>query len=870
MKRITITILLLIASVVGAMAQNDAMFIYRTDGTISAFVKADIDSVRHSFVDLNGVKHNSYVVQEIWTADSLYRIPVNEIDSISFITPKPVYKEGVQRLSDNINDYVISCTDTTITFMPSVPSHLLPVVGQTFMSDTFEEPFPDGFSGRMAGMKQYPDSVVCYFEPVELEDVYSHLLLVGSASSYSADNGVKGQRRIQFGDNDWRIPMPASISAGAGMVSAQLTNPSIRIDYFVCIGEPNRENTVQVRARFNSTGNIKLELKGSGTYGKEPHWVKSIPFKVGVVAGCIDFGWFCQTTGSIKAEVDFPFNVAFGGGFTYTQDGGMKPDDAVRSFHWEQPIWKASIDGTLYAGVASRLSFGVLHSKVASVDLTGKFGPEVSASFTIDSEEGLNTTLYDNLKNVKVKEALKLELEPGYRVWFCDRKDFFGTNLTFRFFERSVPLLPSIYSLSWKRQSASSGELNADVWKDIFVPCRLGWALYDDDELKSTDYLPGYYWIQRNWPNGGLKHQLSDLPKDCHYKAYPVARLMDMVDIRFAQNVEIQKIPVKIKEFKVTDTHYQKGAYYNDGLHYDYKFDAATTVEIESLEGVVDWGYVYRDPYGNEKRISLMEYGMSYTDTRYAYYRNMYKSTACLYGYVKYKGEDEYLYDKPQEFLLECVVKHGCPDNQHPHAIDLVLPSGTKWCCMNVGASSPEQYGGFYAWGETSEKSVYNDSTYSFVTGEPFFNGWYTAQSLKFQNIGTDIAGTSCDVAHVRMGSPWRMPDYEQLQELFHYCSSEITQQNGVNGILLTGKNGGQIFLPAAGYRLGEPNDYEGRGEDYYYWSSTVLLEDSIEREGEVFEIGYYDAYVFMKESHGYNYDTESRVRGLSVRAVCP
>lgn len=838
MKRITITILLLIASVVGAMAQNDAMFIYRTDGTINAFVKADIDSVRHSLVDLNGVKHNSYVVQEIWTADSLYRIPVNEIDSISYHSPKPVYKEGVQRLSDNINDYVISCTDTTITFMPSVPSQLLPVVGQTFMSDTFEDPFPDGFSGRMAGMKQYPDSVVCHFEPVELEDVYSHLLLVGSASSYSADNGVKGQRRIQFGDNDWRILIPSSISAGTGVVSAQLTNPSIRIDYFVCIGEPNHENTVQVRARFNSTGNMKFTLNGSGTYGKEPHWVKSIPFKVGVVAGCIDFGWFCQATGSIKAEADFPFNVAFGGGFTYTENGGMKPDDAVRSFNWEQPIWKASIDGTLYAGVASRLSFGVLHSKVASVDLTGKFGPEVSASFTIDSEEGLNTTLYDNLKNVKVKEALKLELEPGYRVWFCDRKDFFGTNLTFRFFERSVPLLPTISSLSWKRQSASSGELNAKVSNDIFVPCRLGWALYDDDELKSTDYLPGYYWIQRNWPNGGLKHQLSDLPKDCHYKAYPVARLMDMVDIRFAQNVEIQKIPVKIKEFKVTDTHYQKGAYHNDGLHYDYKFDAATTVEIESLEGVVDWGYVYRDPYGNEKRISLMEYGTSYTDTRYAYYRNEPTSTVCLYAYVKYVNGDEYYDDEPHDYPLQSAF-HLCPDNNHPHAIDLGLPSGTKWACCNVGASLPEQYGGYYAWGETSEKSKYNWDTYG---------GW--PDDI---NIPSDIAGTRYDTSYYRY--PWRMPSIAQQQELVNNCTYEWTQQNGVSGMLFTGKNGMMLFLPAAGDRWN--SDLYDAGKVGHYWSSTHDEDGPFDLDITPGHCDWFNGYD--------NYQC-----GRSVRPICP
>ena len=54
-----------------------------------------------------------------------------------------------------------------------------------------------------------------------------------------------------------------------------------------------------------------------------------------------------------------------------------------------------------------------------------------------------------------------------------------------------------------------------------------------------------------------------------------------------------------------------------------------------------------------------------------------------------------------------------CPDNNHPHAIDLGLPSGTKWACCNVGATNPEEYGGYYAWGETKEKDIYGRNTYA-------------------------------------------------------------------------------------------------------------------------------------------------------------
>ena len=89
----------------------------------------------------------------------------------------------------------------------------------------------------------------------------------------------------------------------------------------------------------------------------------------------------------------------------------------------------------------------------------------------------------------------------------------------------------------------------------------------------------------------------------------------------------------------------------------------------------------------------------------------------------------------------------SCPDSNHPHAIDLGLPSGTKWACCNVDAKIPEGYGGYYAWGETSEKSLYSWRTYTYGTGYE-----------NCTDIGKDIAGTNYDVAHVRMGGRGECP----------------------------------------------------------------------------------------------------------------
>ena len=164
--------------------------------------------------------------------------------------------------------------------------------------------------------------------------------------------------------------------------------------------------------------------------------------------------------------------------------------------------------------------------------------------------------------------------------------------------------------------------------------------------------------------------------------------------------------------------------------------------------------------------------------------------------------------NKPQSYL-------SCPDDHHPHMIDLGLPSGTKWACCNVGANKPEANGDYYAWGETETKSVYYWDTYVH---------WDDSEE-NCHNIGSDIADTQYDVAHVKWGGSWVMPSRDQIKELDDNCSYEWTTANGVKGGKFTSKkNGASIFLPAAGGRDDSGRDDSGlhnAGSHGYYWSST-------------------------------------------------
>lgn len=136
-------------------------------------------------------------------------------------------------------------------------------------------------------------------------------------------------------------------------------------------------------------------------------------------------------------------------------------------------------------------------------------------------------------------------------------------------------------------------------------------------------------------------------------------------------------------------------------------------------------------------------------------------------------------------------------------AVDLGLPSGTKWANMNLGAETPEGYGSYFAFGETKTKSSYNWENYVYCDGTSLNMTKYCTGS----NYGTVDNKSELeledDAAYVCWGADWRMPSKEQFVELFdsRYTSNTWTEKNGVKGRLITSNsNGNSIFIPAAGW----------------------------------------------------------------------
>ena len=155
-------------------------------------------------------------------------------------------------------------------------------------------------------------------------------------------------------------------------------------------------------------------------------------------------------------------------------------------------------------------------------------------------------------------------------------------------------------------------------------------------------------------------------------------------------------------------------------------------------------------------------------------------------------------------------------------AVDLGL--SVKWAPFNIGATSPEEYGEYFAWGETAPKSNYNWSTYKWCNGSNTTLTKYNTMSSYGTVDNKTVLDPEDDAAHVNWGGSWRMPTDEEWTELRTKCTWTWTTENGVKGSKLTGPNGKSIFLPAAGYQY--DTDLEYAGGSGYYWSSSLYTGD--------------------------------------------
>ncbi|MBQ7684233.1 MAG: hypothetical protein IJT48_07065 [Bacteroidaceae bacterium] len=781
-----------------AQTVGEAFYIYRNDGQFNAFFRTEIDSMAYSCYDLDSLLHDDIVTQVIYTQDSIYQIPLKAIDSISFVQPETVYKADVTPITGDLLDYVVSVDDLTLTLSPQIPTSLLPAVGDKIVSVDLKEPFPYGFLGRVVSVNQTGGGYVVKCEFIGLEEAVDRLCMTTTTATTDAGQMVKSlaprhvvrDYTFDIGEQQQSFDLSSVIHkkdvlsvTGKAAVTATV-HPVVYVQATYVVNPQ-----VGLYTKFHIVGNTSasLDLDVAGEVSREL-WKKELFSKEKHLA--YGFTLYAALGAKVEASGELAVGVTFGASGRQTLDIVYCP---FRQEHndvaFNNELLSAGADWHYLAARASlkacgylELGVGYAHHYLAKVGGEFELGAKGEYESVLDLdllERADEETAFYEAMNEHDKVDVNAYLGAYFvaallsgadieRLKFSKGRDW---NLTPEpiFQGRSLPLFGDIET---HVSSSTSATAATQLSGDLLLPQTIGLRVVDEDGTTVDTYRRDATYWNRLLSDRELNHEFTNLQKGKKYKVYPLVTWFGH-DIVATPSAELDmNFPVELSDFKVTKSQYKQGEFTNDGIRYDYRFDVSVkaTLEADDLSEIADWGYVYRDPNGREKEISLAQFGTSYTDTRYAYFRNEAQSTCILYGYVRYVGNNEAVYGEPQEFEL----KHSetsCPDANHPHWIDLGLPSGTLWRCCNEGASTPEAYGDYYTFGQVS-----------------------TA------------------------------PTREQIKELVENCTYQWTTVNGVNGGKFTGPNGGSIFLPAAGSRW--------RGEFYIRGLlGPLLVLDSLRRD---------------------------------------
>lgn len=207
-------------------------------------------------------------------------------------------------------------------------------------------------------------------------------------------------------------------------------------------------------------------------------------------------------------------------------------------------------------------------------------------------------------------------------------------------------------------------------------------------------------------------------------------------------------------------------------------------------------------------------------------------------------------------FVYTLKAQNNSNDNVvEPDAIDLGL--SVKWASFNLGASKPEEYGNYYAWGEVQTKQDYDWESYKYGNNNVELTKYVTQGQYGKDGL-TDhlkVLNPEDDAASYLLGGLWRIPTNTELAELRDKCTWSWTSENGVDGYRVKGPNNKSIFLPAAGMYINSNNNTLNKGGRY--WSSEVFSQN------DMANTLYFDS----NASHT-GWDAKSRPYGLSIRPV--
>jgi len=311
-------------------------------------------------------------------------------------------------------------------------------------------------------------------------------------------------------------------------------------------------------------------------------------------------------------------------------------------------------------------------------------------------------------------------------------------------------------------------------------------------------------------------------------------------------------------------------SYYVDGMLYqvdEYKEGEAVIPPADPIkEGYTFSGWDYVPPFisGNSWIVngsfSINSYVITYMIDEEIYKTSSQEYNSYIYPPTAFPLKQGYLFkwgEYPERVPAHDITIVGDYVEDTYEFVDLGLPSGVLWATKNVGASSPEDYGYYFSWGETIIKESNYWGTYSYCNGSATTLTKYCISSEYGDVDNKYTLDEEDDAVTINWGKPWRLPTEEDALELYNNCTWSLGSLNGIGGCYVTGPNGNSIFLPKAGYK--QYKTIFKKGSELYLMLSKLYTNTEMRSD--------YGLLIYCDDS-SYGLAGEERSFGFSARAV--
>lgn len=493
MKRVLFVCMLITLAVAGIAQESDSdvMYIYRNDGDFNAFFFSEVDSITYSNYGADGIAHEDIDVQVIWTKDSVYRIPVEVIDSITFQAPDPVYQSDVVIMTKEWLEHIVAVEDMQIMFAPTITQIWTPILGVVLYYGDFDEIFPNGFAGRVSNIDVQGNYIVTC-ETVSLDEIWEELIVAASFDVIEEENtnGEVVHRLRKHNKQDDDTQSSISISWDKGPLSLEgNTSYTIKSNLYIKDGS----FTYDFKYDYSMSGNVSLSTSESvieHEYNVDLVNLSNIPIPPNVLLTPLrlDLKFGPQITLEIEAEVSLAYGFEVSG---YTS---MKCQNGVWSKNQSQTPIKHS--PSIEGGLSGSLEVGLRgEATVRAVGNMLSFSAELSAGVGIECD--FSADLLAAMSGEGAYAACKDMTVDAYSYLGFDvnaQINVFALNITWAkpVFSFTNPighwyLFPEFSGIECE-STKDYITLTSNVSRETLMPLQVGYRLYKNDNIIYNGY----------------------------------------------------------------------------------------------------------------------------------------------------------------------------------------------------------------------------------------------------------------------------------------------------------------------------------------------------------------------------------------------